>query len=128
MAGTLNLVDLAGSERLKESGSEGARLTETQNINRSLSNLGNVIMALAQKVRMTEEACDSEVTCSIRLPECVASWQCVLFCIETIFSWIFCQLYFKTKCAFIISKSYISQLTMSCRCEVNRFLNKSLNI
>ncbi|MPC46059.1 Kinesin-like protein klpA [Portunus trituberculatus] len=46
---TLNLVDLAGSERLKESGSEGARLTETQNINRSLSNLGNVIMALAQK-------------------------------------------------------------------------------
>ncbi|XP_063863781.1 kinesin-like protein KIFC1 isoform X3 [Scylla paramamosain] len=47
--GTLNLVDLAGSERLKESGSEGARLTETQNINRSLSNLGNVIMALAQK-------------------------------------------------------------------------------
>ena len=48
--GTLNLVDLAGSERLKESGSEGARLTETQNINRSLSNLGNVIMALGQKV------------------------------------------------------------------------------
>lgn len=47
--GTLNLVDLAGSERLKESGSEGARLTETQNINKSLSNLGNVIMALAQK-------------------------------------------------------------------------------
>ncbi|XP_042242981.1 carboxy-terminal kinesin 2-like isoform X2 [Homarus americanus] len=47
--GTLNLVDLAGSERLKESGSEGARLTETQNINKSLSNLGNVIMALGQK-------------------------------------------------------------------------------
>ncbi|XP_069954136.1 kinesin-like protein KIFC1 [Cherax quadricarinatus] len=48
--GTLNLVDLAGSERLKESGSEGVRLTETQNINRSLSNLGNVIMALGQKL------------------------------------------------------------------------------
>lgn len=48
--GNLNLVDLAGSERLKESGSEGARLTETQNINKSLSNLGNVIMALGQKV------------------------------------------------------------------------------
>ncbi|XP_042887792.1 carboxy-terminal kinesin 2-like isoform X2 [Penaeus japonicus] len=47
--GNLNLVDLAGSERLKESGSEGARLTETQNINKSLSNLGNVIMALGQK-------------------------------------------------------------------------------
>ncbi len=46
----LNLVDLAGSERLKESGSEGARLTETKSINKSLANLGNVIMALAQKV------------------------------------------------------------------------------
>jgi len=47
--GTLNLVDLAGSERVKESGSEGQRLTEAQSINKSLSNLGNVIMALAQK-------------------------------------------------------------------------------
>ena len=49
-SGMLNLVDLAGSERLKESGSEGLRLTETKNINKSLANLGNVIMALAQKV------------------------------------------------------------------------------
>eukprot|EP00092_Neocalanus_flemingeri_P039561 GFUD01043077.1.p1 GENE.GFUD01043077.1~~GFUD01043077.1.p1 ORF type:complete len:706 (+),score=195.97 GFUD01043077.1:233-2350(+) len=47
--GTLNLVDLAGSERIKDSGSEGMRLTEAQAINKSLSNLGNVIMALAQK-------------------------------------------------------------------------------
>ncbi len=48
-SGMLNLVDLAGSERLKDSGSEGVRLTETKNINKSLANLGNVIMALAQK-------------------------------------------------------------------------------
>jgi len=48
-SGTLNLVDLAGSERIKDSGSEGQRLTEAQAINKSLSNLGNVIMALAQK-------------------------------------------------------------------------------
>jgi hypothetical protein len=36
----------------QDSGSEGQRLTEAQAINKSLSNLGNVIMALAQKVSM----------------------------------------------------------------------------
>ena len=46
--GTLNLVDLAGSERLSHSKVEGARLKETQNINRSLSCLGDVIGALGQ--------------------------------------------------------------------------------
>ncbi|ATZ58338.1 Bckar3 [Botrytis cinerea B05.10] len=44
--GTLNLVDLAGSERLKVSGAEGDRMKETQNINKSLSCLGDVIGAL----------------------------------------------------------------------------------
>ncbi|EED19818.1 kinesin family protein (KlpA), putative [Talaromyces stipitatus ATCC 10500] len=44
--GTLNLVDLAGSERLSHSGATGERLKETQNINRSLSCLGDVIGAL----------------------------------------------------------------------------------
>ena len=44
--GTLNLVDLAGSERLEHSRAEGARLKETQSINKSLSALGDVINAL----------------------------------------------------------------------------------
>ena len=46
--GTLNLVDLAGSERLKHSGAEGDRMKETQNINKSLSCLGDVIEALGR--------------------------------------------------------------------------------
>jgi kinesin family protein C1 len=46
--GTLNLVDLAGSERLAHSQAEGQRLKETQNINKSLSCLGDVISALGR--------------------------------------------------------------------------------
>ncbi|KAJ6485899.1 kinesin-domain-containing protein [Mycena sanguinolenta] len=44
--GTLNLVDLAGSERLATLTHGGERLKETQNINRSLSALGDVVAAL----------------------------------------------------------------------------------
>ncbi|KAL2411120.1 Kinesin-like protein klpA [Exophiala dermatitidis] len=51
--GTLNLVDLAGSERLSHSKVEGARLKETQNINKSLSCLGDVIGALGQQQAVT---------------------------------------------------------------------------
>ncbi|XP_066216242.1 kinesin-like protein KIF28P [Saccopteryx leptura] len=43
----INLVDLAGSERQKASGSEGDRLREGSHVNLSLTNLGNVISALA---------------------------------------------------------------------------------
>ncbi|KAL5606850.1 hypothetical protein BROUX41_003227 [Berkeleyomyces rouxiae] len=46
--GTLNLVDLAGSERLKHSQAEGDRMRETQNINKSLACLGDVIDALGR--------------------------------------------------------------------------------
>lgn len=43
--GTINLVDLAGSESPKTS----IRMDETKNINRSLSELSNVILALVEK-------------------------------------------------------------------------------
>ena len=45
--GLLTLVDLAGSERLSKSGSEGVRLSEAKNINKSIAALGNCISALA---------------------------------------------------------------------------------
>ncbi|KAM3001386.1 hypothetical protein FF2_037683 [Malus domestica] len=49
MRGSLHLVDLAGSERVDRSEATGDRLREAQHINKSLSALGDVIFALAQK-------------------------------------------------------------------------------
>jgi kinesin family protein C2/C3 len=46
--GKLNLIDLAGSERLAKTGAEGIRLKEAQNINKSLSALGDVVAALGR--------------------------------------------------------------------------------
>ena len=47
--GSLHLVDLAGSERLHKSHAEGQRLKETQAINKSLSALTDVFVALSKK-------------------------------------------------------------------------------
>ena len=47
--GTLCFIDLAGSERINQSQVEGMRLKETVNINKSLSSLGNVFMAILRK-------------------------------------------------------------------------------
>ncbi|XP_066250887.1 protein claret segregational [Euwallacea similis] len=48
--GSINLVDLAGSENAKQAVA-GERLTETKNINKSLSTLGDVILALHSKAK-----------------------------------------------------------------------------
>lgn len=47
--GKLTLCDLAGSERINKTHATGLTLTEAQNINRSLLELGNVISALMQQ-------------------------------------------------------------------------------
>ena len=47
--GTLHLVDLAGSEKIAKTGAAGQTLEEAKNINKSLSCLGKVIVALTDK-------------------------------------------------------------------------------
>ena len=49
VTGKLHLIDLAGSERVGKTDATGDRLKEAQNINRSLSALGDVVHALGEK-------------------------------------------------------------------------------
>ena len=58
----LHLVDLAGSERVAKSGAEGERLAEAQHINTSLSALGSVMAALADKSKKHVPFRDSLLT------------------------------------------------------------------
>ena len=49
LKGALSLVDLAGSERLDRSGATGAQAKETMAINKSLSSLTDVFVAIGNK-------------------------------------------------------------------------------
>eukprot|EP00947_MAST-08B_sp_MAST-8B-sp1_P005437 g5437.t1 len=59
--GKLQLIDLAGSERLKKTGASGQQLKEAQNINRSLSALGNVVASRVSNNKHTPYR-DSKLT------------------------------------------------------------------
>lgn len=78
----LNLVDLAGSERQRDSHAAGLRLKEAGSINKSLSALGNVIMALVDiangKSRHVHYR-DSKLTFLLRV--CVCACMCVRMCV-----------------------------------------------
>uniref|UniRef100_A0A8C2CI83 Kinesin-like protein n=1 Tax=Cyprinus carpio TaxID=7962 RepID=A0A8C2CI83_CYPCA len=62
----ISLVDLAGSERADSTGAKGTRLKEGANINKSLTTLGKVISALAEKVESFIPYRDSVLTWLLR--------------------------------------------------------------
>jgi hypothetical protein len=53
--GKMHLVDLAGSERVALSGAEGDTLVETQNINLSLTAIGDVLSALSRNAKVMSQ-------------------------------------------------------------------------
>jgi kinesin family member C1 len=78
--GSLNLVDLAGSERLNSSGagSDKDRLKETQNINKSLSALADVIGALGEKSEKSEKHIPYRNSKASYLLGCISrAWRCL---------------------------------------------------
>ena len=77
----LSLFNIAGSERQKSTNASGDRLKEASNINRSLSALGNVIMALADmsdgKARHVHYR-DSKLTFLLKV------FMCVCVCVSSL--------------------------------------------
>ncbi|KAJ8309790.1 hypothetical protein KUTeg_011655 [Tegillarca granosa] len=61
----VNLVDLAGSERADSTGATGDRLKEGAAINQSLSNLGNVIKALADQSMGNKKVMGQYIICNV---------------------------------------------------------------
>jgi kinesin family member C1 len=71
LAGKLNLCDLAGSERLSRSNATGDRLKETQAINKSLSALTDVFVAISNKQQHVPYRCVRPCIPACSLPPCI---------------------------------------------------------
>jgi kinesin family protein C2/C3 len=76
--GKLHLIDLAGSERLSKTDASGDRLKEAQNINRSLSALGDVISALGNKKATHIPYRNSKVSTTCFITDSIDNGNCYL--------------------------------------------------
>lgn len=77
LRGTLNLVDLAGSERLSRSHAKGTRQKETLHINKSLSALSSVFVAIGKKASHIPFR-DSKLTYLLQ-PSLSGDGKCLMF-------------------------------------------------